>query len=574
MANRLVRRLATGVRAAPRGATPGPKVGGPGLPGYGAGLGNSINPVPKGARVKAATTPIRQTTPGQPMYSEFASSAAVERGYLAQTQVMRCCRLRAETLAGLPFRAGIDPNNPSEYDPNAPLALMLGEATPQSPGGPNPQTTSRAFWIWSWVQRIVTGKMCWEITREGNGADSPPMWLWPLVSSCLDPIPSPAGSTRWFDSYVYHTPVGDLPLTYSQVLYDWRMSARDPRQPESVLQSATLPIQIAVGIERYMWGLISQGMVATTLVVAPDFEEEASRRAWEDQFNAAFTGYDNAGRVLFAYADNEYGTDGKLVDQANIAVERLAQSSTDAQLMDMYKQMLTNIEIATGVPESLIGNASQRIFANADAEYRNFWTTTMINDVSEAQDAVNLSLAPQVAGNEVGWFDLSAVVALQPPMVFAPPDVTDMMNEGVINAQDVVKILNLGAVEAAGEDVATAPIGEQAITSGAQGGRGFSRVARDRGYRAVYDGMRIADNHFVRKLPLNTSTLKSGVWRVDQRRERARVVDVRAVPVRRAEPHPVATNVLAITKGVRERRELEQTVDAWSERLLEAVEAL
>jgi hypothetical protein len=461
------------------------------------------------------------------------------------------------------------------------MALLLGPATPAAPGGPNPQTTARAFWIWSWVQRIVTGKLCWELVRE-SGKDSPPVQLWPLVSACLDPIPSAAGSQRWFDSYVYQTPVGRIPLAFENVMYDWRMSAKDPRQPESVLQSAAFPIQIAIGVNRYMWGLISQGMVGSTLVVAPDFEEEASRRAWEDQFNASFTGFDNAGKILFAYADNEYGADGKLADQANVSVQKLGMTSVDAQLLDMYKQVCTEIEIATGVPESLIGNASQRIYANADAEYRNFWTTTMINDVSEAQDAVNLNLSPQIDPTEVGWFDLSQVVALQPPQVFAPPQITDMLNEGVINPQDVVKILNLGAVEASGEDVATAPVGEEAISSGAVGGRGLTQWRE--GFRAVFDGMRIADNTFVRKVPLNTWTMRTGVWRVDQRRERAVVVDVRSVPVPKKAEHPVATDVLAITKAVQERRNPstrgspDSGFDAWyndhSPALLETVEAL
>jgi Phage portal protein len=594
MANRWTRRLASGYRAPP----PGPQVGGPGLPGYGAGLGMSVNaqgtntPVPPRSKVKAATAPIRFVAPGQPMYSEWNARYAVDHGYMGQTHVMRCTRIRAETLAGLPFRAGPDPDDPSNYDPNAPLAVMLGEASPQAPGGPNPQTTARAFWIWSWVQRIITGKMCWEITRQTNDPQSPPMWLWPLVSAALHPIPSVAGSTRWFDSYSYFTPIGRIPLTYEQVFYDWRMSARDPRQPESVLQSTTVPIEVVIGVERYMLGLVTQGMVATTLVVAPDFEEEASRRAWEEQFNAAFTGYDNAGKVLFAYADNEYGADGKLVDAANIAVEKLAMTSADAQLMDMYKQMFTNIEIALGVPESLIGNASQRIYANADAEYRNFWTTTMINDVSEAQDAVNQWLAPQVDPDQVGWFDLSQVTALQPPSVFAPPQVTDMLNEGVISPEDVIRILNLGAIESGGEDVQTAPIGEESASIGAGAAPGGGRSATvgrhpGAGYRRVHDGMRIADNMFVRRLPLTTRTIRSGVWRIDRRRETATVVDVRSTP--RAEPHPVATDVLALAESVRSRRAAPRTVDAatvvdgtvdddWfaanNSRLLEAVEGL
>jgi 8-oxo-dGTP pyrophosphatase MutT (NUDIX family) len=183
--------------------------------------------------------------------------------------------------------------------------------------------------------------------------------------------------------------------------------------------------------------------------------------------------------------------------------------------------------------------------SNADSEYRNIWTTTALSDVAELEDAVNLWLAPELDSSEVGWFDLSNVVALQPPSVFAPPMVTDMLNAGVIDVQDVAKILNLPAVEAPGEDASTAPIGEEAIQSGAQGGRSFLYRSSHRGpyhpgegYRAVHHGMRLADNVFVKRLPLNRYTLDSGVWRVEERREKA--ITVRSLP------RPVPQPMLAI----------------------------
>ena len=259
-----------------------------------------------------------------------------------------------------PVPCGPDPTDPSEWDPNAPLSQLLGPASPQAPGGPNKQTTSPAFWIYSIVQRIVTGKMCWEAHRAPGkgGKPGPIVGLWPLVSGCLDPIPAPPGQDHYFDSYNYRTPLGDIPLTRDRVVYDWRMSAKDPYQPESVLQSAMLPVKLAAACDHYMWGLISQGMVASTMVVTNDFEEPAARRAWEDQFNANFTGYDNAGKVLFTYADNEYDENtGKLVDAANVQVIPLSMKSVDAQLLDMVKQAKIDIEVALGVPESLIGNA-------------------------------------------------------------------------------------------------------------------------------------------------------------------------------------------------------------------------
>jgi 8-oxo-dGTP pyrophosphatase MutT (NUDIX family) len=180
------------------------------------------------------------------------------------------------------------------------------------------------------------------------------------------------------------------------------------------------------------------------------------------------------------------------------------------------------------------------------------------------QDAVNLRLAPQLDPRLAGWFDLSSVVALQPQSVFAPPDVSDMIDEGVVTTQDVQKILNLTALEEPAEDVETAPMGQEAVQSGAVGGRstGFRRATRrgvrqSEGYRQVYHGMRLGENMFVRRLPLTTYTLGvagrpgSGIWRVDKRRERAKL----ALPSgTRAETPALAHEVTAKVAQVRRKR--------------------
>ena len=75
------------------------------LPGANAGLGMSITPIAKNTAVKAGTASVRYLAPGQPMQAEWDGQAATEGGYLGQTYVMRCVRIRAETVAQLPFRA-------------------------------------------------------------------------------------------------------------------------------------------------------------------------------------------------------------------------------------------------------------------------------------------------------------------------------------------------------------------------------------------------------------------------------------------------------------------------------------
>lgn len=516
-----------------------------------AGLGMAIANPTAGGKVKAATTSSTYLAPNMAMQVDWDAENAVRIGYLSHTYVMRCVRLRADTVAGLPFVAGPDPEDPATTTPGAPLARLLGPASPQNPGGPNPTTSARAFWAWSIVQRIATGRMAWELQQAGG----PITGLWPLVSAALNPIPSAPGTDRWFTGFEYTTPFGVIPLRSEQVFYDWRPSALDWRQPESILQGAKLPIQIAVACDKYMHALLDNGMVASKIVISPPFEEEADRRAWEEQFFAEFSGFDNAGKTIFAEAENDYDENGKMTGQASVQVVDLSMKSVDAQLLEMVNAAKSDINIALGVPKSLIGDASQRIYANSDAEYRNFWTLTAINDVTELQDAVNVGLAP-LLGPEVGWFDLSRVTALQPPQIIQPPALKDAIDEGVITPQQAAILLNIPAATASGEDTSTAPIGEELAEGASTMMRSMHLGRRAPGVdvAGMSDGWFDApDGWGWRHRPVTSYTLLSGTagWGLVRRPVERIWVRPRRKPVDLPE---VAHKVLAAVEGVRSRR--------------------
>jgi 8-oxo-dGTP pyrophosphatase MutT (NUDIX family) len=518
------------------------------------GLGMAIVNPTSGGKIKAATVSSTYVTPGQPMSFPNDNQQAGAAAYIGHTYVMRCVRLRADTVAGLPFRAGPNPDDPSVVTEDAPLANFLGPATPQHPGGPNPTTTSRALWAWTLVQRIVTGRMGWELQRDPRIDKI--VGLWPLVSAALHPVPSVPGANRWFDSYVYTTPLGDRPLTADQVFYGWRPSIEDWRTPESCLQSARLPIEIAMSCDAYMANLLRNGMVASKLVIAPPFEDAADERAWEDQFFSEFCGFNNAGKVIHTYAENDYDTSGKPVDQASVQVVDLSMKSVDAQLLQMIAEAKSDINIGLGVPKSLIGDASQRIYANADSEYRNFWTITAINDITELQDDINLMLAPQL-GDEVGWFDLSRVAALQPPTIFQPPALKDAIDEGVVTAEQAAQLLGIPAASAGGEDTDTAPIGEESATPG-QPNSGGARALRMHG--AGSPRVAAPDGWLWKHRPVTSYTYRSGMagWGLVRKpREKVTAAGVRAAMRRRPAPRPVLADQLESTvAAVQARRQL------------------
>lgn len=516
-----------------------------------AGLGNLIvggSGGGAGKGPKVATQNVSWNSPGQPQILDQDAQAFGEDAYLNQVYVMRGVQTIANTIAGLEFRAGMDPMVPQNHDPMAPLAQLLGPATPQAPGGPNPETSSRAFWAWSICQYIVYGRFAWECQLDQKQIVA----LWPLVSACISAIPTQGGG-RFFDSYVYTTPMaGDIPMKRDQMIYGWRPSITDWRVPETVLSSAKLPIYIAKGLDRYMVKLLQNDMVASTLVVTPVFEEPSARRAWQEQFNTSFSGVDNRGKTIFAEADyDEDDTSGKPL----IQIEKIAQTAIEASLLEISNSAKEEICVALGVPLSLIGNASQRIYANADSEYKNYWTLTVVNLITELQDHINNLLAPRV-GQEVGWFDLSRVAALQPPSIFQAPMIGDVIQTGVATAAQVANVLNIPAVTATDDaDSDTIELGEESSSTGA----GDSGGARS--WRGTRVNKQQLINAYLRyeQRPLNTYNLGEEFSPSKYlEREHITVRSTTVEPAQRLHPEVRVKNV--------EAKQLEQTVWAVRER--------
>lgn len=519
---------------------------GPG--GFSTGGGRKKGPV-------AGTKSITFTSPNMPQRVDQDAEAFGEAAYLGQVYVMRCIQTIANTIAGLEFRAGIDPMDPANHDPSAPLGQLLGPSTPTAPGGPNPTTSSRAFWAWTICQYIVYGKFGWECQLDQKQIVA----LWPLVAACLYPWPTDGG-TQMFNGFTYQIPRGEIRMKPEQLVYAWRPSLKDWRIPETVLSSATLPIAIARGLDKYMERLLANNMVATTMIVAPPFDEPEGQRAWEDQFLTTFTGVDAAGSTVFGYAErDEEDTSGNPL----IQVERIATSPVDAQMLAVSKEAKIDITIALGVPLSLIGNASQRTYANASSEYKNYWTITILPLISELQDHINTFLAPRV-GQEVGWFDLSKVAALKPPALFQPPMIGDAINFQVATPAQVANVLGIPAENATGDaDTETIDVGEESSQTGAGG----TRQVRFNTGRGEVTGQQLMSAYFRwQNAPRNSYTHDKPFHEEMHRYLQREHIDVRTPTTQRTiVRNTEAIRILSDVNRIRQRREqasLQRAADA------------
>ncbi len=337
-----------------------------------------------------------------PMVPEWDADTAVRFGYYANVIAFRCVQVIARTIASLPVRAGLDPDKPAEFNPNAPAARLLGPA----PGGPAPKLSSRKLIAWSVAQRLVTGRYAWEIETTGPRGKGDVVALWPLVSARLKALPTEKG-VDWFRAFDYGRADRPVRLAADQVFYAWDPSASDFRQPESALQAARYDLSIAVMGDRYSYSFLRNGAVPAALVVTEEWPTKEARNRFRNQWQATHRGVENAGKVAFA----EVGREGDAPVGQSIDVKVLGLSQKDARFIEQHRAALEMVAISLGVPWSKL-DASGRTFDNAGQEDLSWWEGTILPLLHTMEDEWNMDLAPRL-GREVLWFDLSKVRALQ-----------------------------------------------------------------------------------------------------------------------------------------------------------------
>ncbi len=348
------------------------------------------------------------------MVSEWDAEQAVRLAYYSNVFVYRCIHQCAMAIAGLPFRAGMNPDKPDIFNAQAPLAIKLGPP----PYGPAPKISARRLWAWTVAQYLITGKVGWELElpkgvspASSEAATSTIVNMWPLVSCALFATPTTSGGA-YFKGFTYGKPSANpndlTPYQPSQVFYAWRPSAHDYRQPESPLQAARLAVSVAVMQDRYDYAFLRNDARPAAIVVHEAFALDAEKEAFKRQFRGEYRGPDNAGKAMFVEASG----DGKDGVAGALDVKVLGATQKDAQFIQRYSQKINEICVALGTPLSILGDGSQRTYDNANVEHRNWWEGTLQPLCSELADEVNMQVAPRM-GPEVGWFDFSNVRALQ-----------------------------------------------------------------------------------------------------------------------------------------------------------------
>lgn len=140
----------------------------------------------------------------------------------------------------------------------------------------------------------------------------------------------------------------------------------DPYKGQTPLESAGLAIEFDYYSRIYNRNfVINDGRPGGMLVIKGDMEEEQSEEIARRFRGTTGSNIGGAGRITVLSAD-----DASFIDTA--------VNQRDAQYTEARGQNKEEILLAFGVPESVIGNASGRTFANADVELEVFWRETML----------------------------------------------------------------------------------------------------------------------------------------------------------------------------------------------------
>lgn len=338
-------------------------------------------------------------SPALPQIDEWNAEQAFRLGVAMNVIAYRCVQLRARAAASVPWVSGRRLGDATSIVENAPLTRLLGPP----PGGPAPKLSARKLLRWTFAQKIVTGRRAWEIETDRAGR---PVAFWPLAAAQLKAYPS-AGGTDWFRAFDYGLGADPVHYTPDQVFFGWEPSGNDFRQAESELQSARFDLSLINLCDRHSLGFLRNNAVPAAIITTTAFPSDEKRRSFINAWSAEFGGPDNAGRV----AINEVGDDGDGPVGDSIDVKVLGLSAKDARLVEQRKELAAEVAIALGTPWSKL-DASGRTFANAEAEDQDWWENTILPDLLDLQDDINMQLAPRL-GSEVGWFDLRGVRALQ-----------------------------------------------------------------------------------------------------------------------------------------------------------------
>lgn len=292
----------------------------------------------------------------------------------------------ASNAASLPIAQRLGDWRIGELKYDAPILTILNRKA-------NPNTDAFTFRFMLSSQILLSRKGAYvEITRNRLGDVSS---LFLHQPQFVLPIPDPNTFVSGYSVEYPNTPkrvVDPQSMMWIRVPHPI-----DPYKGQTPLESAGLAIEYDYYSRVYNRNfVINDGRPGGILLIKGEMEEEQSEEIARRFRGTTGSNIGGAGRTTVLSAE-----DASFIDTST--------NQRDAQYTEARTQNKEEILLAFGVPESVIGNASNRTFANADVELEVFWRETMMPHLTLLERAFDI-----LDDDPTTWFayDVSSVAIL------------------------------------------------------------------------------------------------------------------------------------------------------------------
>lgn len=318
-----------------------------------------------GEKKRYATT--SYSRPGEPYKDGWDVERGINQALDRVVWVYKAVYAIASNAASLPIGQRVGDWRIGEMKYDAPVLELLNRR-------PNQTADAFSFRFMLSSQVLLSKKGAYvEITRNRLG-DIASLFL--HQPQYVYPIPD---ATNFVSGYSVEYPNTPKKIVEPQNMIWIRVPHPiDPYKGQTPLESAGLAIEFDYYSRVYNRNfVINDGRPGGMLVIKGDMEEEQSEEIARRFRGTTGSNIGGAGRVTVLSAE-----DANFIDTS--------VSQRDAQYTEARVQNKEEILLAFGVPESVIGNASGRTFANADVELEVFWRETMVPHLTLLERAFDI----------------------------------------------------------------------------------------------------------------------------------------------------------------------------------------
>lgn len=326
-----------------------------------------------GQGVGVAPVEARSTDPGQPGYSH----GSVERGALnyayhflglgeqwrdqqpvthetalAYSAVWGCVTCISSTLAGVGWHAykrEADGRTKLPIEDN--IAWLLGLQS-------NPEMSALAWREVMQIWALTWGNGYSEIERNGYGK---PSWLWPLHPSRVTPFRDEAGAL-WYE--VKNGPATAPTYLPPADVFHLKGPSLDGLVGLDVIGLAKRSIKLGLQEEKYGSSVFGRSPMPGGILKVPKDQKPEQRRQTRKDFEEAYSGEANSGRVLVLSAGYEFTTASLPNDSAQFLESRRFQVNEICRWFHVPPHKLADLERAT--------------FSNIEEQERSFVTNCIL----------------------------------------------------------------------------------------------------------------------------------------------------------------------------------------------------